>query len=140
MTKYQNFLTAEHRSELNALLISSTLKERERRRVVFLQHIDAGKTYDEIRTIYSISEASLVALVKKYLSGGLSCLYDAPRSGRPTIHSTVEQDKITLLSCDTPPKGHSQWSLRLLADKVVELGYCEQMSHTQVHKILKKKV
>jgi hypothetical protein len=40
--------------------------------------------------------------------------------------------------CSTPSEGYAEWSLRLLADKVVELGFCEQISHTEVRTILKK--
>jgi putative transposase len=42
------------------------------------------------------------------------------------------------LACSTPPEGYAQWSLRLLADKVVELEYCEHISHTEVGQVLKK--
>ena len=46
--------------------------------------------------------------------------------------------KITALACSEAPAGHARWSLRLLADKVVELGYCKRISYVQVNKILKK--
>jgi hypothetical protein len=46
--------------------------------------------------------------------------------------------KITALACSKATEGHSQWSLRLLAEKAVELEYCEHISHNQVGVILKK--
>jgi len=46
---------------------------------------------------------------------------------------------LTVLSCSEAPKGYSQWSLRLLADKMIELGHCESISHTQVGNVLKKR-
>jgi hypothetical protein len=66
-------------------------------------------------------------------------LYDDERSGRPIKIQAEQKDLITLLACEAPPEGHSQWSLRLLADKIIELGYCDSISHTQVDKILKKR-
>jgi hypothetical protein len=42
------------------------------------------------------------------------------------------------LACSEPPEGYARWHLRLLADKAVELGYCEEISHTEVASILKK--
>ena len=42
------------------------------------------------------------------------------------------------LACSEPPEGYARWHLRLLADKAVELGYCEAISHTEVANILKK--
>ena len=45
---------------------------------------------------------------------------------------------IIALACGKPPKGYAKWTLRLLADKSVELGYVDSISHTQVGRILKK--
>jgi hypothetical protein len=45
---------------------------------------------------------------------------------------------LVALSCSDPPEGHVQWSLRLLADKVVELGYIENVSYETVRRVLKK--
>ena len=77
-------------------------------------------------------------LSKRYASEGLACLYDKPRPGRPIKITAKQRDQITVLACESSPEGSSQWSLRLLADKVVELGYCESISHSQVGEILKK--
>jgi hypothetical protein len=49
-----------------------------------------------------------------------------------------QRAKITALACSKAPEGYGRWSLRLLADKVVELGYCEHLSHNEAGKILKK--
>ena len=46
--------------------------------------------------------------------------------------------KIVQLCCSEPPDGFSRWTLRLLADKVVELGYVDSLSHVAVHHTLKK--
>ena len=45
---------------------------------------------------------------------------------------------LVALSCSDPPEGQAQWSLRLLADKVVELGYIENVSHETIRRVLKK--
>ena len=65
-------------------------------------------------------------------------LHDKPRSGRPIEIDGGQRAKVTALACSDAPTGHSRWALRLLADKAVELGYCEHLSHTQVKTILKK--
>ena len=46
--------------------------------------------------------------------------------------------KLVTLCCSEPPKGFSKWSLRLLADKMVELNYVESISHVTVRTVLKK--
>jgi hypothetical protein len=65
-------------------------------------------------------------------------LTDQPRSGRPLEIDGAQRAKVTALACSDPPEGYARWSLRLLAEKVVELGYVDYISHTQVGDILKK--
>jgi transposase len=84
---------------------------------------------------------SIVTLSKwatKYRETGLEVLQDQPRSGRPIEIDGEQRAKVTALACSDPPEGYAQWTLRLLADKAVELGYCEHISHTEVATILKK--
>lgn len=95
------------------------------------------ETYQAAATTVGLSRVSLSKLAKKYQANGLACLYDAPRPGRPVGITSDQRDKIILLACEKSPEGYSEWSLRLLADKIVELGYCESISHAQVHNILK---
>jgi len=81
---------------------------------------------------------TLSTLAEQYRENGLKALYDRPRTGRPIEIDGEQRAKITALACSTPPDGHAEWSLRLLAGKVVELGFSEQISHTHVRTILKK--
>ncbi len=76
---------------------------------------------------------------KRYLSGGLDeALYDKPRPGAvPKITGEVEAHLIAL-TCSDPPEGQASWTLRLLADRLVELQLLESISHVAVGKVLKK--
>ena len=139
MKKQHVELSDKDRDHCLELLKKGSLKSRTSKRITALLALDQGKTYEAVVSIAHLSTVSLRRLAKKYASDGLNCLYDAPRSGRPVEITQEQKDKITLLSCEDPPKGHSQWSLRLLADKVVELGHCDHLSHSQVDKILKKR-
>jgi len=67
-----------------------------------------------------------------------AALYDQPRSGRPIEISGSQRAKVTALACSLPPAGRARWTLRLLADKPVELGHCQRLSHTAARKILEK--
>jgi hypothetical protein len=69
---------------------------------------------------------------------GLTCLYDAPRSGRPTLFDGLQRAKITALATSDAPEGYARWSLRLLAEKAVESGICDDVSYTFVRDVLKK--
>lgn len=57
----------------------------------------------------------------------------------PKVTGDVEAH-IIALACGDPPKGYAKWTLRLLADRSVKLGYIESISHMQVGRILKKRV
>ena len=56
----------------------------------------------------------------------------------PSRFKWRERAKVTALACSEPPEGYARWSLRLLADKLVELEYVESISFKQVSNILKK--
>jgi transposase len=73
-----------------------------------------------------------------YHEVGLQCLHDKARSGRPIVITGKQRAQVTALACSKAPAGHARWGLRLLADKVVELGYCDSLSHTHAGNILKK--
>jgi len=85
-----------------------------------------------------VSYVTVAAWRDGYQEKGLKCLEDAPRSGRPPKIDGKLRAMITALACSRPPEGHARWSLRLLAEKIVELEYCESISYVQVDKILKK--
>ena len=137
MKKQHLQLSEVDRSTCLDLLAKGALKARVYKRVSALLSLDQGNTYQKTHKLVNLSLVSLGKLVKKYQANGLACLYDAPRSGRPVGITDAQRNKIMTLSCEEAPAGHSSWSLRLLADKVVELGYCEHISHSQVNKILK---
>jgi len=108
------------------------------RRALALLELDRGKTYTEVSTTLQVTSVTLSGWAAKYLENGLGVLEDRPRSGRPIEIDGKQRAKITALACSTPPEGYAQWSLRLLADKAVELEYCEHISHTEVGQVLKK--
>jgi transposase len=89
--------------------------------------------------LLQVTPQTVFNVKRRCLEGGLqAALYDQPRSGRPVEIDGQQRAKITALACSTPPEGRARWTLRLLADKGVELGYCESLSHTTARQILKK--
>ena len=108
------------------------------RRALALLELDRGQTYIEVSKIIQATIPTISSWAKKYQEIGLQCLADQPRTGRPIEIDGNQRAKVTALACSDPPVGYTEWSLRLLADKAVELGYCENLSHTTVRRILKK--
>lgn len=108
------------------------------KRAVGLLELDRGQTYTRTAEIVNVSIPTVISWAANYKESGLSCLQDKPRSGRPVEIDGTARAKITALACSDPPEGYGQWTLRLLAEKAVELDYCEHVSHTEVAIILKK--
>lgn len=108
-----------------------------RARTLLLLH--RGRTADEVAAALAVGVATVFNVKRRYLSGGLSAaLHDKPRSGKPARISGAARARITALACSAAPEGHARWTLRLLADKAVEFGLVEAISHNTVKEVLKK--
>ena len=138
MEKHHIKLSESDQTLLTDLLSKGTLKVQKYKRATALQLLNSGKTLVETMNFLQVSYPTLISWRDKYQSEGLSFLDDKPRSGRPLEIDGLQRAKITALACSETPEGHADWSLRLLADKVVELGYCEHISHNHIGVILKK--
>jgi transposase len=138
MKKQHVQLTEKDRNYLRELLSKGKLKVRVQKRVMALQMLDRGMSYVEVQSHLDVSNVSLSKWASKYNASGLTFLKDKPRSGRPVGLSGEERAKVTALACSEPPEGYARWSLRLLADKLVELEYVDSISFKQVSNILKK--
>ena len=76
-----------------------------------------------------------------YCEKGLAATLARKKRETPPVPAKVTGDveaRIIALACGSPPEGYAKWTLRLLADKTVELGYVEDISHVTVSRILKK--
>ena len=138
MNKQQITLSDDDRSTLERLLSHGTLSARKFKRATALLELDRGKTLRQVAATLSVTYPSVAAWRDSYNASGLTCLDDAPRSGRPIVIDGTQRAKITALACSDAPEGHDRWTLRLLAEKVVEAGFCEHLSHTTVGSVLKK--
>lgn len=138
MKKQHLHLSEGDRSYLEELVSQGELPVKVYRRAIGLLELDRGKTYTSVAETLGLTLTAVSKLGQKYQKVGLGCLQDQARSGRPTEIDGVQRAKITALACSEAPEGYERWSLRLLADKAVELGYCEHVSHTQVGTLLKK--
>lgn len=138
MKKQHVTLSEEDRRYLEELLSKGELPAKTYSRGLALLELDRGKTYTSVAETIGASQPTVSTWAKNYRQEGLLCLQDKPRSGRPIELDGRSRAKITALACSEAPEGYSQWSLRLLAEKAVEVGYCDSISHTQVAKVLKK--
>ena len=138
MKKQHLTLTDDDRRELETLLSKGNLKALTFKRATALLLLDRGKTFADVASTLCVTTKAVATWRKRYTSQGLKCLYDAPRSGRPTVFDGLQRAKITALASSHAPEGYARWSLRLLADKAVESGICDDVSYTFVRDVLKK--
>ena len=136
-------LTEKERTELLQLIKSGKHQSRVLGRARILLLLD--RSQGDKRTLAQVAEAMLVSpatvsnIKRRYLNDGLdTSLHERPRPGAsPKITGEVEAHLIALV-CSEPPSGRSRWTLRLLADKLVELELVETISHVAVGEALKK--
>jgi hypothetical protein len=93
----------------------------------------------EIAEVLKTTVPRVNRIRKRYCQEGLnSAINEKPRSGAsPKIDGTIEA-QVTLLACSEPPEGRSTWTLKLLADRLVELEAIESISAMSIQRILKK--
>lgn len=138
MPKSHIILSDCDEQELSRLLHHSGLRSKVFKRVTALLELNKGKTIEEVRSVLGLSYPTIAKLIVNYQQSGLECLKDKKQPGRPAFIDGKQRALITALACSEAPQGHSRWTLRLLADKVMELGYCDTISHEYVGQILKK--
>jgi transposase len=101
---------------------------------------DTKITNADICKILRIGERTIDRVKKKFIEDGIESVLDR-RPSSQNYMKKVDGDleaKFIQLCCSKPPEGFAKWSLRLLADKAVELEYIDYISHVSVRKILKK--
>jgi transposase len=136
-------LTEKERTELLQLIKSGKHSARVlgRARILLLLDRSQGQKIKlkEVADAMLTSIGTVSNVKRRYLKGGLEQgLHDSPRPGaKPKIDGEVEAHLIALV-CSDPPEGQVRWTLRLLADKLVELELVESISHVAVGDALKK--
>lgn len=132
-------LSSNENRSLRNMLTRGTTSARALSRARILDLLHRRQQPADIVAALQVSQQTVYNVKRRYLAGGLqAALFDQPRSGRPVEIDGKQRAKITALACSTPPAGRARWTLRLLADKAVELGHCPRLSHTAARQILKK--
>lgn len=144
MSKHQDIiLTTDDRSTLDGLIRAGKCLARvqTKARILLLTDTSQGTGFKnhEIVSALGTSICTVLRTRKAFLDFGLSsALYDKPRPGqRPKITGEVEA-ALTVLVCSDPPEGESRWTLRLLANKLIELHLVEDISRVAIYNRLKK--
>ncbi|MBW6483338.1 MAG: helix-turn-helix domain-containing protein [Vicingaceae bacterium] len=146
MIHYTIKLTKTEVEDLREIIKKGSHTSQTFRTAYILLNCDVGKysnkvTNEQISKVLKVGMRTIDRVKKKFIEEG----FEASLERRPTsrvYEKKVDGDveaKLVTLCCSEPPKGFAKWSLRLLADKMVELKYVENISHVTVRSVLKKK-
>ncbi len=146
MKKYIVTLTEEERNSLTEMTSKGRHRSQKVLNALTLLACDEGEyqklrsTNAEISKVLNTSMRKIDRVKKRFVNQGLYVALNGKKSDR-VYEKKADGDfeaHLIALSCSKPPKGFSQWSLRLLADRVVELKYIDSISHETVRRVLKK--
>ena len=142
--KYRVFLNGKKRSDLKRLVNTGTEKARKLTRARILLLTDESPSGlsnkdKEIMDSLGVCARTVAATRERFVEEGIQgALNEKARSGRPREFTGREEAKLTLIACSDPPEGRNRWSVRLLADKLVEMEVVDSISRESVRKYLKK--
>ena len=132
-------LREHERQCLQKMVESGNDKARKITRCRILLLANKGKTDQVISDALNVCLATIFNIRRRYHQKSLEqAVNEKARSGQPPKFNGKSMAKITAIACSKPPEGHAKWSLRLLADRVVELDIVDSISYVSVHNILKK--
>ncbi len=146
MKKFFVTLTEEERNYLTQLTSKGKHRSQKILNALTLLACDEGdyqrkrSKNDEISRILNTSMRKIDRVKKRFVVDGLDVALHGKKGSR-IYKKKADGDfeaHLIALSCSEPPEGFSRWTLRLLADKVVELDYIDSISHETIRRVLKK--
>lgn len=145
MIHYKIKLTKAEVEELQIIINKGSHTSQTFRTAYILLNCDEGKYSDkvtnkQISKVLKIGMRTIDRVKKRFIEEGIEAVLER-RPTQRVYETKIDGDteaKLVTLCCSKPPKGFAKWSLRLLADKMVELKYVESVSHVTVRSVLKK--
>ena len=146
MNKYKVTLSAEERDYLIDITKKGVHRSQKVVNALILLGCNKGQTQDKPQTNEAVSAVLKVSMrkidrvKKRFVEEGLDISLNGHK-GKRVYEKKADGDfeaHLVALSCGAPPEGFARWSLRLLADQLVELNYVDSVSHETVRQVLKK--
>jgi len=144
--RYRVTLTKEEREELEALTRRGKIQARRFINARALLLCDAGAegpawNVADVAAALGVSSRSIEHLKKRFVENGLEAALARKLRDKPPREVKFDgafEARLIALACSEIPEGYRRWTVRLLADKAVELNFAESVSHMSVHRVLKK--
>ena len=143
--KYVIELSAKDKAKLTDIVTKGKSPARTilRANILLASDRSNGKymTVSEISKVYHTTPTTVQNVRTSYCEKGLEATINRKKRETPPVPAKVTgkaEAHVAALACGEPPEGYSKWTLRLLAERTVELGYLDSISHTAIATILKK--
>jgi transposase len=132
-------LTEEERATLESFVHRGKAKARTVTRARILLKSADGWSTAALAEAFDVCEATVTNVRGRFARGGLEAvLHDKVQQHRRSALSGLQAAHLIAISCSPAPDGHDHWTVRLLADKAVELGFVETISLDTIQRLLKK--
>lgn len=139
--KYIVDLSDEERAQLLGFIAKGKTSARKLARARVLLKADEGLADEAVVRALNVGIATVGRVRQRFVEEGLECaLNDKPRAPRKRKLTGKQEAHMIAVACSQAPEGRARWTLRLLANKVVELGYAQSIAHETVRHILKKTI
>ncbi|RLB14439.1 MAG: hypothetical protein DRG82_13800 [Deltaproteobacteria bacterium] len=146
MRKYKVALREDEREVLRALISRGKHKSQKIINALILLGCDEGEfqtersVNKEISRVLGISMRRIDRVKKRFVEEGLEVALNGKRKRRKYTRKVDKyfETRLAAIMREDPPEGFSRWSLRLLADKVVELDFIDNVSHETIRRVMKK--
>jgi len=148
MIKYRVTLSEAERNQLEEIARKGSHKSQKVLNALILLSVDENQPGELRSTNVSVSKVLQVSMKKidrvkkRFVEEGLEIAlqgHPKEREYKRKADGDLEA-KLVALCCSEAPSGFSRWSLRMLADKAVELEYIDEISHETVRRVLKKRI
>ncbi len=146
MKKYRVTLTADERQQLTALIAAgqAAAKRLAHARILLkADQADGGPAWDDerIAEAVEVSTDTVGRVRQRFVEQGLEAALARKKQDRPSRPRTLDgaaEAKLIALACSAPPLGRKEWTMKLLADKLVELEVVATVSDETVRRAMKK--
>lgn len=139
MKKYVVDLDEQEKERLEDLTTKGKSGARKIRRARILLLAEEGYIDEEIARALGAAVTTVERIRKRFVEEGLeAALSERPRPGAARKLNGHQEAYLVALACSDPPEGKKRWSMRLLADRLVELGVVDEISDETVRRTLKK--
>lgn len=138
-TKYWVTLSPDEQATLSALTSQGQLSARKMKRAQILMAAHKKHTDDAIATIVGVGLSTVHRTRQKFIEGGIEfALNERPRPGGTKKLDSKAEALLIATACSEPPEGRCQWTMQLLADRMVELQVVDSLSDETVRRTLQK--